>query len=225
MTPIRQIARAAAVATLFVLPACGDSTGSGRDSGAVSFAYTGDVSGSFSANGPLEVDADGDPEYRSFGAGIEWLSGGTSWVQVVAGDPQGGGRGDVVFMDVPDPTGPRTYTVDIDCELDDCPDVGFMMDASWSDDDDEGGRFFTMYDGTIQVTGASGDRLRGTFSGFLVDFEDLLTGADNPRQIRIQNGTFDVPVFDEDEFPSFARSVDRSRVRAAAARLKELRLN
>ncbi len=217
---------AAAAAALLVLPACGDSTGSGRDSGSMSFSYSGDASGSYSASGALEVENDGDPRYRSFAAGIETFQGSTPWLQVVSGQPRGNGRGNVLVMDLPNATGVRTYDVDIDCSLNNCPDVAFILDASWNNDDDENeGRFFTMYDGTVQITSASNGRLRGTFSGFLVDFDDLLNDVSNPRQIRIQNGTFEVPVFDEDEFPSFARSADRPKVRVSVERLKQLRVN
>ncbi len=200
---------AAAAAALLVLPACGDSTAPERAGGSVSFSYEGSLRGSFSASGPLEVDSGGVPHYRSYGAGVKWLSQGTEWVRVVAGAPGAGGRGDVIFLRLPNATGPRTYAVRLICEMEPCARAGFMKDATWSNGQ---GRFFTMTSGTIQITDASGGRLRGSFSGVMVDYQDLVSGTYATRQIRIDNGTFDVPVFEADEFPGFARATGRPRM-------------
>ncbi len=213
----RSLLSALALAVL-ALPACRDSTSGSTpspDSGSVSFSYTGAVSGSYSVAGELEVESSGAPRYRSFAAAIDEFRGATHLVHLIAGRPRGGGLGDLVSMELPNPA-VRTYDVTLDCDRD-CTYVSFSLDAGW-DTENSGidGRHFGMDDGTVQINDVSGGRMRGTFSGSLVDEGDRLNGVANPRRIQVQNGVFDVPVFDEEQFPNLARSTDRGHVRPAA---------
>lgn len=218
-------------ASLLVLAGCGDDTtgSSGEDAGELSFTYSGDVSGSFAASSRSV-----DPGIRPPAPGTELAIGTRSpdangGVQVVGIDPAGTGRqgttGDVVALSIPVSSGSATFRVSPTCLDEDCPFVLVALDTEISANVSRvpTGTFWFMEEGTIRVTSASDERVRGTFSGTAISF-DLETGEDFGT-MEIRNGAFDVPVYTvRDNFsgPGNRTPVD-ARIAAARARMNASR--
>ncbi|HYW06500.1 MAG TPA: hypothetical protein VE913_06070, partial [Longimicrobium sp.] len=81
------------------------------------------------------------------------------------------------------------------------------------------GSFWFMEAGTIRVTSASDDRVRGTFSGTAISF-DLETGQEFGT-MQIRNGEFDVPVYAVSG--TFTRTPRDARISAVRARINASR--
>jgi hypothetical protein len=217
-------------ASLLVLAGCGDDTtgSSGEEAGELSFSYSGDVSGSFAASGRSV-----DPSIRSPTPGTEIAIGTRSpdanaGVQVVGIDPEGSGSqgrtGDVVALSIPVTTGSATFRVSPTCLDEDCPFVLVALDTeiTASVSPTPSGTFWFMETGTIRVTSASDERVRGTFSGTAISF-DLATGQDFGT-MEIRNGSFDVPVYAvRDNFGGLNRTPADARIAAARARMNASR--
>ncbi|HEX8432240.1 MAG TPA: hypothetical protein VF625_13210 [Longimicrobium sp.] len=213
-------------ASLLVLAGCGDdSTGSSDGAlGTVSFNYSGDASGSFSASSRNE-----DPNIRPPVSGGEVAIGTRSddaafGVQVTGIEPSGGGSratiGDLVGISVPVSSGAATFRISPTCLDDDCPFVFVALDTDITGDEpDLLGTFWFMEEGTVRVTSTSNDRVRGTFSGTAISF-DLETGEDFGT-MEIRNGEFDVPVYTVSG--EFNRTPKDARISAARARMNASR--
>ena len=198
----------ALLAATLVLGACdGDSTGSDpAKQGTLAFSYTGAVSGSFEAAGKYDRAEDFDLNGSEFGIAIVGPNpaGGTDFVSVVAFSQTGKQTGELVVLGFPYASAGTTLEFSgAACEdVNDCPGGFFIRDLDvQSQDGGPDARFFFLESGAITITEVTADRIRGTFTAHGI--EDV--GSETPGEIEIVSGSFDVPLIDADDVPSFSR--------------------
>jgi hypothetical protein len=181
--PIHKLFGSAAI--VLALAACGDSTGN-EDSnrGSIAFSYSGSESGSFDSDGEFRRGA---TTSTTFSAAIINQDG----ITLIGNEARTNNRSDVFALGVPERRGTTTCTFDdFDCDM----FAVFIMNVSGTDELSDG--FFGGYDGSVNVTGLTENRVRGTFS---LNLEDLESTAGTPATVRLRSGTFDVPIVSESE--------------------------
>lgn len=180
---IHKLFGSAAIA--LALAACGDSTGN-EDSnrGSIAFTYSGAESGSFDADGEFRR---GITASSTFSAAIIDEDG----ITLVGNETRANNRSDLFLMLVPERRGTTTCAAtDIDCEM-----FGlFFINVSEQDELSDG--IFAGSEGSVNVTGLTEKRVRGTFSLTLEDVESM---SGTPATVRLRSGTFDVPIVTESE--------------------------
>lgn len=174
MRGIRRITLALAAAALVPAAACSDSTGSGGKVGEVRFTYDGEESGTFQVRGSL-TGSNADRGNYAVGGFDE---GG---VFVYAQKGRSGNRFDAVSIFVSDAE-EGTYTCNqaVSC------DFGAVVFLGYDLDSEDGAVYFSAA-GRVTITEINDERVRGTFS---FDMDDGFT--------EVTNGTFDVPLVDDD---------------------------
>ncbi|HEU4562781.1 MAG TPA: hypothetical protein VFS20_33435 [Longimicrobium sp.] len=180
-TKLLKTAMAGAVA---LLAACNDSTGgSGTGPGSLSFSYSGDRVGSYSASGtyrPRGSSFDKVP----FAVGVR--SSGSD-LAVLSYQPVTSTTGDMVLLAVSGVSQTGSYSLASDnCGSNDCPLALLLFDTN-PDLEEDDSQVFAFSSGTLNVTSISSGRMTGTFSGTAETFF-----ADSV--ITISNGSFDLPV-------------------------------
>lgn len=181
-------ARAAALLLLTVAAAgCRDSTGPGQGPDGIRFSYSSPAGQNlnFRAQGaPTFVG--GAPQHGTW-AGAGW--GATSRdIAVLALQAGSGRRGDLFFLDAYDIRGPeRDLRIDGDR-------VYVEVSRNFDIETLESDHYCVIWSGTVHVSEISDIRLRGSFSGEGVcyDDRDVEVGV-----LSVSNGTFDVPVIVE----------------------------
>ena len=166
----------AALAAL-ALTACGDPAGSsGNQQGSLRFDYTGAITGSYRAEAPTQ-DTSGTGPYALARThfGYEIQSRSASQVPPV-----------VRLRIGTDQLGSGVYEVQPICDVSDarrCANAQLEFPA----DPATGARQrYLLVAGTVTITSANAQRIRGTFSG--------TAQANVTRTIQVQNGEFDLPV-------------------------------
>jgi hypothetical protein len=194
---------AVAFGSVLALAACGGDgptdPGPPETGGTVSFSFSGDQSGSFSAAGLIQ----GSPENPAFGT---WAAAGWSQedqqLAVAAFRARTAPAGDVFVLALGNTTGTGTVTLNgapcLQGEEDGCAMgmLGFDV-RQLGEFDPTNDRVYAVMSGTVTITMYTADRLRGTFSGTAVHLLDLFTSAPEPRTLTIANGSFDVPLIRE----------------------------
>lgn len=183
-TKLLKTALAGAVA---LLAACNDSTGgSGTGPGSLSFNYSGDRVGGYSASGtyrPRGSSFDKVP----FAVGVR--SSGSD-LAVLSYQPVTSTTGNMVLLGVPGVTGTGSYSLsEEDCGTTgrpDCPLALLLFDTN-PDLEEDDSQVFAFSSGTLTVTSIADGRMTGTFSGTAETFF-----ADSV--ITITNGSFDLPL-------------------------------
>lgn len=221
MTPIPRIPALALAACLVAVAACDDGTTGPVDapSGSLSFSYSGAQSGSFSATGQYGEDRTGSFEWRPFAVGLRYFDNSVNaqTIDIFGVAPRSGTRGDAVDLFIDDLTQPRALSLDLEACLlnratldvrDGCAVGLFAFDAS---PQTGAGEIWLTRTGTLTVEAVSAGRIRGSFSGTLVNEDDDV--------ITVSGGTFDVPVVNRDDVSRLSRSLARAEMRAAAARV------
>ena len=172
-------------AVVLALAACGDSTGNDDSNrGSVEFNYSGAVSGSFDSDGEFRRGA---TTANTFSAAIINEDG----ITLIGNKARASGRSDLFALVMPERRGTTTCTFDdFDCEM-----FGFFF-VNLSENAEQADYFFAGWEGSVNVTSLTEDRVRGTFSLTLED-EEFSTGT--PPTVRLRNGTFDVPIVSESE--------------------------
>ncbi len=168
-------------ASLVGLVGCSDSsTGSSGLSGTLSFSYSGDLSGSFSATGSLPLSGQNT---------VAWAVGGRDaaeeWVAAQASQPQSGGTYNYVIVIIPRIT-VGTSNIDANCSAATCAAVLFELGVN----DGAGTSQQTCFldAGTVAITSISGRRAQGTFSGT----GTCISSVNANSNVNITGGTFDV---------------------------------
>jgi len=194
---------AVALGVALTLAAC-DGGGPGdpnppETGGTVSFTFSGDQSGSFSAAGMRQ----GSPENPAFGT---WAAAGWSQEEqqlaVAAFRGRTAPAGDWFVLGLGNTTGTGTVTLDgapcLEGEEDGCAMgiLGFDVREP-GEFDPTNDRVYAILSGTVTITTFTADRLRGTFSGTAVHLLDHFTSAPEPRTLTIAGGSFDVPLIRE----------------------------
>lgn len=186
-------------AIVVALAACGDSTGN-EDSnrGSISFSYSGAESGSFDSDGEYRRGATSS---TTFSAAIIDQDG----IFLIGNEARANGRSDVFGLGVPERRGTTTcQAADFDCEVSGAFFINAPEDIELSDG------IFAGYEGSVEVTRLTDDRVRGNFSLDLVDFA---SASPTPAVVRVRSGTFDVPILTEAELGG---SLNRSPAQQAA---------
>lgn len=184
-------------ALALALAACkNDSTGSDENqSGDLSFTYTGAVSGQFNASGEFDRNNTSQTE---FGAAV--VEDGE--IVFLAADEVQANRTDVFILSAPASEGTTSCTPTTPFES--CMLLGFFAVGFTGPGDPEPDASYIGYEGSVQVTELTDDRVRGTFSLLLED-----ENGQNPVQAR--SGSFDLPII-----PASAISSNRSPLTAAS---------
>ena len=192
------LAVALAAATL-AATGCGDSTGpKATGSGSLSLSYTGARSGTFSASGALEKAGASSFVKQEFAAGVKLTDAAQNYVGVVAYVPVTSTTGHEVVLLFPSAAAGTTLDLTDTCVGTACPLGVVAFDTNPDLADDNADPFF-FSTGTLHISTISGSRITGTFSGTAEDF-------DGTRTITVTNGSFDVPLLEESQFPSASRS-------------------
>jgi len=167
--------------------------------GTVSFNFSGDQSGSFSAAGVIQ----GSPENPAFGT---WAAAGWSQEEqqlaVAAFTARTVPAGDWFVLALGNTTGTGTVMLDgapcLQGEEDGCAMGMLAFDVRQVGEfDPMNDRVYAVVSGTVTITTYTTDRLTGTFSGTGVHLLDLVTSAPEPRTLTIADGSFDVPLIRE----------------------------
>lgn len=184
-------------ALALALAACkNESIGSDENErGDLSFTYTGAVSGQFTASGEFDRNNTSQTE---FGAAV--VEEGE--VILLGADQVQANRTDVFIMSAPAREGTTTCTATTPFE--NCTILGFFAVGFTGPSDPEPDAQYIGYEGSIQVTELTDDRVRGTFSLSLED-----ENGENPVEAR--SGSFDVPIIPESQL-----SANRSPLTAAS---------
>lgn len=198
----RRISALSLAAALALTAACDDDgTGSGsNDRGSLSFAYSGAISGSYSASGTYEEDASGSYETdEPFAIGIRYFDEpeGEDFIDVFSYRPTSGGRGDILDLYFEDLGAERVVSLNLqaclqqDGTVGEGCGIGFFAFNVFPDDATESDIWVTL-SGTLLINEVSDTDIRGTFSGSLVNL-----GTN--QVITVSNGSFDVPLVDEND--------------------------
>jgi len=174
----------AATAVVF-LGACSDTSSPDPNAGALSFTFTGDVSGTFNVSGVFPtIEAQvGNADAAAGHKDTE--HGGFDIAGVRA---QAAGRFDLVTLFVPRLTaGSETINV-TNCDTEGC--AGFLMFTGVSNTDSHADSVCGLGTGTITVSSVTDTHVQGTFSGLGSCTADGLTFT----VFNITSGSFDVPL-------------------------------
>lgn len=189
---INRIRTPLALAAALIFAGCGDDgTGPSRTvQGSLTFAYAGDVQGSFDVAGSFNVP---DPGNVAFAAGrLGAIRGSARALTVLGHQPISGNDGlaNEVLIAVRDPE-PGTVT----CEVNeaDCPFSAFFFSEVAQSGATEG--YYGSTGGTVTITSLENGRALGTFAFELVELEV----TDGPA-LQITSGSFDVPILADNEF-------------------------
>jgi hypothetical protein len=148
--------------------------------GQLSFAYSGDASGSFDVNSTFQIDPEAGPNVLSWALTVYDAEYGSQ--DIVAQRQRGDGRFDIIYFwsDGPPVTGagPREASFGV-----------LLLGYSTLDESQEG--FYLITGGTIHFAAPAGRNLSGTFS-LQAQHED--TGA----ELLITSGSFNVPLVSVD---------------------------
>lgn len=151
----RHILRAAGFA---VLVGCSDSTGTSGLSGTLTFSYSGDLSGSFSATGSIPLSGENT---------APWAVGGRDdtdgAVVALASQPQSGGTYNYVIVVVPRTT-VGNANIDVNCSPS-ATCAAVLFDIGVNDNTGTSQQTCFLDAGTVAITSISGSRAQGTFSG------------------------------------------------------------
>jgi len=184
-------------ALALALAACkNDSTGSDDDeTGDLSFTYSGAISGQFNASGEFDRNNTSQAEF-----GVAVVEEGE--VVLLAADQVQANRADVFIMSVP--ASERTTTCAPNSPVANCTIFGFFAVGFTGPNDPEPDAQYGGYEGTVQITELTKDRVRGTFSLRLED--------DTGRSaVEARSGSFDLPIV-----PASQISASRSPLTAAS---------
>lgn len=200
---------AALAAAAMALSACGDGTGSsgGTASGSLNFDYSGARSGSYRASGTFQRTSDTTFAKQAFAVGARGTISGTTVIDLLSYQPGNAQTGNMVLIELPNATGPATFSLDASCGTDDCPLAAIIFDTDPNASEDSSDLYF-FETGAVQVTSVSSGRIRGTFSGTATEFV-------GDQTITVTNGTFDVPLV--------SQSFLGTRAVSATARLRATR--
>ena len=173
-----------------VLIGCGDdgpTTVTGLN-GALSFTYSGAVSGTFNATGQMPTSATAQ-ETATWAAGEVVTTGADAGTYAVASTPRTGGRHDFVIV-VANRTNAGTATIDLNnCDANVCSGVSFVIGQETG----TGGGFLQLCgleSGTVVITEVTSTRIIGTFSGAGTCFSESGTET----AFTVTNGSFNVPI-------------------------------
>jgi hypothetical protein len=192
------LAVALAAATL-AATGCKDSTGpKAAGSGSLSLSYTGARSGTFSASGALQKADASSFVKQEFAAGVKLTDGAQNYVGIVAYVPVTSTTGHEVLFLFPSATAGTTLDLTDTCVQNVCPLGVVAFDTNPDVETDNSDPFF-FTTGSLHISTISSGRITGTFSGTAEDF-------DGTRTITVTNGSFDVPLLEESQFPSASRS-------------------
>lgn len=202
-----------AAAAALSLAACGgDSTGSDKASGSLSFSYSGARSGSYSASGKYEELNGNSFTKREFAVATTDNSSGTPAIAMLSYNPVSSTRGDLTLFAFTRPNSAGTIAVDDDnCVSDDCPLGLFAFNVNPDVSSTTGETYYYLTKGTISVTAISSSNVSGTFQGKAVDL-------DSGDTLRVTNGSFNVPIVSGIGGLSSRTPVDIPVLRARAAK-------
>ena len=190
-------------AIILALGACGDGGTESENSnrGNLQFNYSGAETGSFEADGEFRRSAGTDV---TFSAAI--IDGDS--ISLIGNEARTNGRSDLFAVVIPDRRGTSTCDVDdFDCEL-----FSFFA-INVTEDFEDADTFFFGFSGTVNVTARTDNRLRGTFSLEMEDFEGV-------GSLRVRNGTFDVPILTDSDLGG---TFNRAPAPAQLNRMRQLR--
>lgn len=166
-------------ALALALAACKDSTGSGENpSGALSFTYTGAVTGEFVATGSFDPDANDLPDYSAAFV----LQG---QLVVLASDKLANGRSNLFVLYGPPAVSSTTCTAatpESSCQI-----RGEFLTGVSSDPNQGHTGLYAGHVGNLQVTEIADNRVRGTFTITLEGVEAA------EGTIEVRTGSFDAP--------------------------------
>jgi hypothetical protein len=173
---------------LSLLAGCGGDKASGPTGlvGAMSFNYTGALSGSFNVTGQMPA-SQSQMETTSWATGEIIASGTDAGTYVIGATPRSASTHDFVFIQA-NRTNAGTSTIDYDnCTVDPCSTVLVVFGF------DNGSSFGYLQDcylqtGTITITEVTATRVKGTFSGAGLCFSQ--SGTETAWTV--SNGSFDV---------------------------------
>lgn len=176
--------------SLVLLIACGDdgpTTVTGLN-GALSFTYSGAVSGTFNATGQMPTSPTAQ-ETSAWAAGEVITTGTDAGTYAVAASPRTGGTYDLVVV-VANRTNAGTATIDFDnCTDDVCSGVSFIIGQETG----TGSGFDQLCglaSGTVVITEVTSSRIIGTFSGAGSCFSE----GGTETAFTVTNGSFNVPI-------------------------------
>lgn len=205
---INQIWKTSLAGAVALLAACGDSTGGSGSSasGSLSFSYTGDRTGSYSASGTFKQNSTSFVK-QPFAVGVRSSTVGGQGVVLVSYTPVSSATGNMLLIGIPS-TAASTASYDLADENCNgtttlCPFSLLLFDTN-PDLEEDDSQVFTFTSGTLNVTSNSGSRLQGNFSGTA----ETLFGD---SVITITNGTFDIPVRSESSLGNRVAAVRLSR--------------
>jgi hypothetical protein len=174
-------------ASFTMLAGCSDSkTGPTGLTGALSFTYSGALSGTFNVTGQMPTSTSAQ-ETSSWAAGEVSTADATTFI--AASTPRSASTHDLIFV-VAGRTTEGSATIDFDnCVGDNCSTVFFLLGH-------QNGQFGSalqsceLITGSIVITDLTSTRIKGTFSGTGRCFSsgDVETG------FTVTNGSFDVPI-------------------------------
>jgi len=180
-----------AVCAVCVLLGCGDNPAGPATDGTstLSFTYTGDASGSYTAAGLPTQPA---PEYlapTNYAAAMSYPAGSSraGTLSIVANDASGTKGGNMLLIQgIPT----RRTTVSLSSSVGGLLHMGLTWTPSYF-----GSQLMYVLDaGELSVTEYSATRVRGTFRG--TAFRYIRGSSDRTRTITITNGRFDLTVDD-----------------------------
>jgi hypothetical protein len=215
---VRTIKLVAATLAAVALAACGDSTGSNpkATSGSLSFTYAGARSGSYSAQGTFQVQNDSMIVKQSFAAGLKVVSNGQTAMGLLSYVPVNSTTGNELIILFPGISGATSIDLDPNACTSQCPLALLAFDTDPNAAEDNSQLFF-FTSGHVNVTSTSNGRMKGTFNGTA----ETLAGDST---ITVTNGSFDVPLLNENGQPVTSRGLPAPAfVRSRAFRGVQLR--
>lgn len=176
------------VSSLSLLAGCGGDKASGPTglAGALSFSYSGALSGSFNVTGQMPV-SQSQMETTSWATGEIVASGAGAGTYVIGATPRTASTHDFVYI-VANRTNPGTATINYDnCTVEPCSTVFVVFGF----DNGSGTGYLQdcyLQTGTITITEVTATRVKGTFSGSGLCF----TQGQTETAWTVSNGSFDV---------------------------------
>jgi hypothetical protein len=172
---------------LLPLTACGKDDPVGPDpKGTLSFTYSGDISGTFSASGEPKPDAGDFPQTEFAAAQAE-----NGNVLIIGLRPTQQPKFDYFGIALEGVTSPKTVQVCAQPTGGACPAVFYLRGFNGNGDTFDQAYVFTS--GSVTISEINAERVRGSFQGTAI----FISGSGQPsfgRTITVTNGQFDVPV-------------------------------
>lgn len=198
---MRTIKLVAATLAAVALAACGDSTGSTptATSGSLSFTYTGARIGSYSAQGTFQLQNDSTIVKQSFAAGLKLVSNGQTAMGLLSYVPLNPTTGNELIVLFPGVSGAATIDLDPNNCTSQCPLALLAFDTDPNASEDNSQLFF-FSSGSVNVSSTSNGRMKGTFNGTAETFA-------GDSVITVTNGSFDVPLLNENAQPVTSRGL------------------